>query len=185
MSRKVHAMFTIEALLVMPVVLFSVISVIYISFYLYDYCRIQGVSDLLLHKAALNLKHEADIETGEVFYENMEKKRLSYKAVSDSEKDNMEKLLMAKLSEGLLAAKITDIEISLNFSKIAVSVEGEFRVPIKGVAQMLFFKKVFKVTGERQLHNPADTVRISEVVLKLGSRIKGTDEVRKILESIY
>ena len=58
---KAKASFTIEAVFIMPIVLFTVVSIIYISFYLHDYCRMQGITDMVLHKAAMNLKHEADI----------------------------------------------------------------------------------------------------------------------------
>lgn len=184
MEKNVNGMFTIEAVLVMPVVLFTLISVIYMSFFLYDYCRIQGIADLILHKAALNLKHEADIETGKIDYENIGEQDVFYQVfgISDEKINHIKNLLAKQLSSGLLATQITDIEVSAGITKVAIKVEGEFQIPIKGVAK--FFKdRSFKLEAEEKLHNPAKTVRISEVVLKAASQIKGLDKLKEKFES--
>ena len=186
MSGKVYAKFTIEAVLVMPIVLFTIVFVIYLSFYLYDYCRIQAITDLLLHRAALNLKHEADIAEGDIFYDEIGRQGVFYQAfgISESKLNHMESFLADKLSKGLLATEVTDINVSANMLKVSVCVEGKFLIPIKGVAEMLFKERTVKVEAERELHNPANTVRMSEVVLDLGSKIKDLSEIKENLESL-
>jgi len=186
LTKKVHGIFTVEALLVMPIVLFVIVFVIYISFYLYDYCRIQGVAGSLLHKAALNLKHETDIETGKISYEEIGKQAVFYQAFSIPEYKikSMESLLAKKLSKGLLATEITNIKVSASNFKMTVYVEGIFQIPIKGVANLFANKGIIQVKAERQVHNPANTVRISEVILELGSKVEGLNDLKDILNTL-
>jgi len=186
MAKKVRAQFTVEAVFVMPIVLFAIVAVIYISFYLYDYCRIQATTDLLLHKAVLNLNHEVDIESGKIFYEDIGKQGIFYQVfgISDTKLNYIGNLLAEKLSRGLLATEIRDIKVSASMSKVAIYVEGEFRIPIKGAADLLFRKRTVIVEAERERHNPANTVRISEVILQSGSKIKGLDKLKENLEKL-
>lgn len=186
MNKKVHGSFTIEAVFVMPIVLFTVVSVIYLSFFLYDYCRIQGIADTILHKGALNLKHEADFETGNVFYEEIGNQGVFYQlsGISDSKIDMIENLLSAKLSKGLLVTKITNIEVSADILKVVIKIEGKLNIPIKGVAQMFSVDRIFMVEVKGKLHNPANTVRISEVILELGSNIKGLDKLKNKVKTL-
>jgi hypothetical protein len=186
LNKKIQASFTVEAVMVMPVVLFSIVFIIYLSFYLYDYCRIQGITDLLLHKATLNLKHEADIGSGVIFYEEIGRQGVFYQSlgISDSKIHNIECRLKEKLSKGLLVTKITDVNISADIYNISACVEGEFKIPVKGVANMLFKKRTVKVEAKRELHDPAQIVRISEVVLDLGSKIKGLNELKENLKAL-
>lgn len=186
MKKKVYGSFTIEALLIMPLVLFTILSIMYLSFYLYDFCKIQGLTDLVLHKAILNLKHEADIETGEVFYQVIGNQGVFYQlsGISHSKKQDIESILSKKLSKGLLATRITDIEVSANLFQLVIRIKGEFQIPIKGLAQIISIDRSFKVEAKAALHNPADAVRISEIILDMGSRIKGLSELKEKISMI-
>jgi len=186
LERKAHASFTVEAMLVLFVVIFAVFSVMYMSFFLFDYCRIRSVTDLVLHKAVFNYKHEADMETGIVYYDEIEDQEVFYQifGMSDSKINSIKTMLDKKLSKGLLATKVTDIQVTANMFKINIKVQGEFKIPIKGVAVMLFRKKHMELEVSERYHNPAKTVRISEIALELGSKIKGLDELKEKLQNL-
>ncbi|CRZ35745.1 TadE-like protein [Herbinix hemicellulosilytica] len=186
MSKTVNGKFTVEAALVMPVVLLAIVSVIFMSFYLYDYCRIQGITDSLLHKAALYLKHESDIENGKIFYEDIEKQGVFYQAFSipDYKIHSMESLLSKKLSRGLIATEVTDVKVSADSFKVIAYVEGVFQLPIKGIGILPINEKTVRVKAERKIHNPANTVRIYEVILELGSKINGLNKLEDKLKTL-
>lgn len=144
------------------------------------------MADHVLHKAVLNLKHEADIETGKVFYDKLSSQSIFYRVSGNTDKEiDIENLLTEKLSKGLLVSKIKSIEVSVNFLKIEINIEGELKIPVKGIVRLISEDKGFIIKTGAALHNPADAVRISEIALDLGVKIKGSNEleetVRKLL----
>ncbi|WP_276929647.1 TadE family protein, partial [Herbinix luporum] len=83
MKKKIQGSFTIEALLLMPIILFTIFFVLYLSFYFYDYCRVQAVADQFIHKLSINLKHESDIRTGKISYESIARNGVFYQAAGN------------------------------------------------------------------------------------------------------
>lgn len=179
MKTKIKASFTIEAVFVMPILLFTIVSIIYLSFYLHDYCRLQGVTDHVLHKATLNLKHEADIKTGRVNYDEINKGIFSKSLEgSDNKERDIETYLGQLLSKGFLASRVTDVQVSIRLQQVFIKVEGKFVSPIKGVQGIISSGKPMAIKVKATHHNPSDTVRMSEIILDTGSKIKGFDELK-------
>ena len=112
-SLSFNASFTIEAVFILPIVFFTIVFITYLSFYLHDYSRIQCITDGILHKAAMNIKHEADIGSGSVNYDEINKGLTSQIfADSDCKEDEIENYAASSLSKGLIATRITDIHVS-------------------------------------------------------------------------
>lgn len=177
---KIKASFTIEAVFIMPIVLFTMVFIIYLSFYLHDYCRIRGITDGSLHKAAMNLKHEADIDSGRVNYDEINKGLLSrIFENSDSKETEIENYISKLLSKGLIATRITDVHVSKKLLNISVRVEGSFKFPLRSLQWIISFDKAMVVEAKSSYHYPADSVRISEVILDTGSKIKGFDKIKE------
>lgn len=169
----------------MPIIFFSVLSVIYLSFYLYDYNRIQGIADHILQKAILNQKHEANIETGEVAYDVIGLGTISniFSNSENKEKD-IEYLLYKKLSNELLVTKIMNIDVSVSLLEVEIKIIGELKIPIKGLAYFISLYREYNIKAKSSIHNPADTVRISEVILDMGSKFKGYDNLKETISRL-
>lgn len=180
-----RASFTVEATFVMSIVLFIIVFIIYLSFYLHDYCKIKGYIDSVLHKATLNLKHEADIITGKVNYDEISKGIVSkIMGRDDSKEGEVEYHLNRLLSNGLLATKVDKINVSRGIFNITIRVEGMFYAPIKGIQRIISGDKAIIVETKAVYHYPADTVRFSEVILDTGSKIKGFDKLKEVIEKL-
>jgi hypothetical protein len=177
---KAKASFTIEAVFIMPIVFFTVVSIIYISFYLHDYCRMQGITDMVLHKAAMNLKHEADIGTGKVDYDEINRGLLSqiFKKADNKEKE-IDNYIRELLSKGLIATDITNVHVSKGVLELSIRVEGSFMFPLKGLQWVIAFDNTLVAEAKSTYHYPANFVRISEVILDTGSKIKGFDKIKE------
>lgn len=186
MKKKVSASFTIEAVFIMPIVIFIIVTIIYITIYLHDYNRMYCVTDRILHKAILNIKHESDIETGKLNYEEIKKQGVFYQifGISDEKEEDIENYLMEKLTEGLIATKIDEVDVKGSKLKMTIKVKGKFQIPIKGLSYIFSSKKNLLVEVSANNHNPADTIRISEVVLDTGSKIKGVNELIEKFEAL-
>lgn len=182
MDKKMKASFTIEAVFIMPIVLYTMVCIIYLSFYLHDYCKIQGITDMVLHKAVMNLKYSADIETGKVNYDEINKgifNRIFEK--SDLLERDIESYLGKSLSKGLIAISISNIHVSKGLGKISVRVEGRLKIPLKGVQGMISSNGNLIIEAKASNHYPADSIRISEVILDTGSKIKGFEKLKEKL----
>jgi hypothetical protein len=138
------------------------------------------MTDLVLHKAILNHKQVADIGTGKVNYDEINKGIFSkiFRNSNEEERD-IENYLSSLLSKGFFATRISDVHVSKETSNITIRVEGTFQIPLKGVQRMISGDKNLVVEAKAAYHNPADTVRISEVILDTGSKIKGFDKLKE------
>lgn len=180
------ASITVEAAYVMPIVIFTIFAIIYLAFYLHDNCRIQGIMDLTLNKAGMNVKHEGNIATGEVAYEKINDRSVFYLIFGNTqdEETQIQNILKQELSKGLFLAKVHDIQVKDDKFKIKVTIEADTKVSLPGISNLFIKLSEIKMTGEYPVHNPAETIRRIEVILDTGSRIKGVDKLKEKLEKI-
>lgn len=178
---------TVEAAFLMPIVIFAIFAIIYLAFYLHDVCRIQGIVDKTLQKAALCVKHEADLKTGKVNYQVIGDRGVFYLILGATDKDveQIQKYAQQELSQGLFITKATEIEATVGRFSLVLSVDTEIKVPIPWIKQWFQALSHGRITGEASVHNPAETIRRAEVVLETGSEIKGVDKLKEKLESIF
>ncbi len=175
---------TVEASFVMPIVIMTIFLLIYLSFYLHDICRIQGTVDLILHQAGFSLKHEADIATGEVDYQKINDRGVFYLLFGNmqEEEEQIYGLLKQTLAKKLFLVKIDEINVTVNKTKVEAVVKTDTQVNLP------VFSYLFELLPDREIkaacpvHNPAETVRYTEVILELGSEIKGVDELKEKIE---
>lgn len=178
------ASITVEAAFVMPIVIVTVFALIYLAFYLHDYCRLQGAMDKVLHKAAISVKHEADIKTGKVAYEAINDRGIFYLVFGSTQEDKMQILeyLKQELTGFLFITKINHVVVDVGKLNISMSVEAKASVRLP-IFQGLFdrFASISIEEGS-SVHNPAETIRFAEVILDTGSEIKGVKELKGKLE---
>jgi hypothetical protein len=178
---------TVEAAFIMPIVIFFVFALIYFAFYLHDICRIQSKIDLVLYKAGITVKHEADIVTGHVDYKKIGSRGVFYLLLgsTNEEEKQVQNYLCQELEEGLFLVKVDKIDVTVEKQKIVVSVETGTQVSLKGIKDL--FEPYSKIVrkGEYPVHNPAESIRCMEVILETGSGIKGMDKLKEKFERIF
>lgn len=184
--RKIRGSFTVEATLLLPMIIFIIYSMVFLSFYLHDRSRMEGVVDEVLHKGALSAKHEADIVTGRVDYENIGNRGVFYLLTGDTERQEKElsDYLQEISEQGFFLTEITDIRVEVRKLTIKITLEGEFEVPMKGILDFFHPNRKITVEAERGIHDPAEFIRISEVVLDTGNKIKGFEELKGRIDKI-
>jgi hypothetical protein len=185
-KRSINGSLTVEATLIMPIIILAIFSILYLTFYLHDTYRIQGEMDKVIHKSGLMLKHESQIETGNIFYDNINNRGVLYPVLGDTEADELQiqRYLQKELSKGLYIMEINGIDVTVDPWNISVSLTSEAKISIpliKNMAQS-YLKKEYKTTYPK--HNPEETIRMAEVILDTGSKIKGMDELKENLEGI-
>lgn len=183
-KREEKGSITVEAAFVMPVVVFCITALIYLAFYLHDYCRLAGTLDLVMHKACIAVKHEADISTGRVFYESFNNAGVfdDFEVGAKTKENRIEKYLAKELANGLFVGRIekSDVEVTGQTIKITVCAKADIRLPMFGRA----IDKITDIELQRScpVHNPAKTIRICELILDTGSKIKGINKIKDIVD---
>ena len=184
MKKKAKGSFTIEAALIMPIILFVILAITYLSFYLHDICRINALVDNALYRAQFLIKHEVDFMTSEINYHDINDRGVFYSIFGNAEKEeeDIKEYVAVLLERGLLLAHITDINVSVKGSDINISVQIKIKLPFKGAFNYIGSNEALTVEAFGKIHNSTESVRISEVVLDTGSKIKGMDKLKKKFE---
>jgi len=173
----------LEAAFVMPLVVLSVFALIYLSFYLHDYSRITGAIDLIMHKAGVGIRHEADLDTGWVYYDRINERGVFYALTGDffADEKRIEQLLIKELDGGLFISQISKAEVELGIQSINIklSAKADISLPLINTAAGSLLVMNFEV--RYPVHNPAETIRICELILDTGSKIKGMDKLKNAL----
>ncbi len=135
-NRKTDGYFTVEATLIMPVVLYVCIFIIYTGFYLYDKCVMKQDA----YRAAL---------TGSSIYRDDNQK--VYNAASDR---------VVKLAADKYIATDYSYIITVQ-NKVKVTIEGRLSQPFHGLASLIGKKKwVISESAESKCINPVVFIRI-------------------------
>jgi hypothetical protein len=186
MKKSVRGSVTVEAALVMPLIVFIIFALLYLTFFLHDKSRIQNAVDKTLHKAALTVKHEADISSGEVYYEDINNRGVFYLPFGSTEEEENKiwDYVSRELQNGLLIADISNIKVNAGKFKIQITVEADMPVSLPGIRQFLKNLSRIKIVESSQIHNPTEQIRVSEVILDTGLKIKGVEALKDKLDNV-
>ncbi len=179
-----RASITVEAAYVMPIVIFAVFAVIYLAFYLHDYCILQGAVDRTVRKADFYSNQVSDMEMGEIYYEAINSRGVFYPIFGDS--SDMEGQMRRVLKQGLEGRLFlydvvsTHAEADQYKIELILSAKRKINLPIFGKVFRSF--EAVSITGGCSIHRPAETVRFMEVIMDTASEIKGVSELKEKLE---
>ena len=116
---------------------FVVFALLYLSFYLHDKCRIQGIINKTLHNASITLKHEADIDTGNLSYETIGERGVFYLLMGNNDmKPPRSAILTARVIGGAILNKNCRGKFRGRKDQVKLSVETETSVSLYWVKQL-------------------------------------------------
>lgn len=168
----------------MPIVILTVFALIYLSFFLHDRCRLQGIVDQTLHMASLSFKHDADLSTGRAGYDHIGDRGIFYQLQGDRSESEKKLLtyLTSELSRGLWLIKIKNIQTTVHKQEIRLIVQTEASISIPFIKELFAPVAYSEIEGNSQVHDPVETIRCCEVILDTGSQIKGVSELKDKIE---
>lgn len=183
---KASGSITVEASYLFPIIIFTIFSFLYLAFFLHDRGILQGVTDEAVHKATVMFKQEVSLKTGEIKYERIGDRDIFYRILGDrlKEEKDLSQYLSEKLKGKLLHYRISSIDAAVTNRNITVMVEAKAKVEFPFLHRLMSPFHSITIVEEGRLHNPAEMVRLSEVILDTGSNIKGFEELRQSLEKL-
>lgn len=179
--------YTVEAAFVMPMIIFIVIALIYMSFYMHDKSRIQSILDTAITQSSLMIKHEMDSTNREIDYEHIDARGIYYPVIGSVEKERnaIIEMVKAQLSSGLFIANIENITVEADHLDIQIKVCARMKISILKVKEFFYGSGTqVTITSRGRVHYPAEFVRRFDVVEGVAHDIKGYDEIILKLQKI-
>jgi len=186
-NSTVRGSYTVEAALILPIILFIIIGLLYLGFYLHDMVKIQSKLDETSLKGREFIQYETDLYTGLVHYSSYRERTFLYPYFVDfSEKENtLTTYLRKQFDAGLFITKIDFTKVSVASNKISLLVQGHIEIPFQEVIQLLFPTGIdLQKESQVEIHNPVEFIRIFDVFSGALEKVKYIDEILQKLKNI-
>lgn len=180
--RRFEGSFTLEAVFIVPIVLFILFAVIDMSFYLHDQCVLHSVSDQLVFE----LCHVREKETGrkEVIYEDaQEQSSVLGLSLSREEKQRVNEVLRESLKQRLFISQYSGCEITILFHRLTLISIANARIPMPFLKMLLPGQEI-KVCSSGSIHDPAMTVRYEKMIYEEFERTKISTKLQELIEKV-
>lgn len=178
--KKVEGSYTLEATLIMSILIFVIFALIYMAFYLHDKSRIQGVLDKSLGKLGGIIRHEGCFDQGEPYYNRINQRDIFFIYTNNfDEQINMTKqYIQNELSGNLIIGDIKKIELVEDNEHVTASLIVHMTFPFERVKQLFTGAGTELVLSANGIiHNPVEFIRLFNTTAGVITKIKGADKV--------
>lgn len=159
---------TVEAVLLVPVVVMVMIALMFSSFYLHDRVVCQTVLEKHVQRQERLRKHPVEEEKGKIQYDRLnDSVVLGDIIVTKEEKSGLSKRIQEELKRRLWIGNV--LNVSCEISVISVTGEAVIvtRLPMRGLMKYLGgFQEEASFTVKAPVHNPEELVRAYTAVKK-------------------
>ncbi len=183
-AGSVKASITIEASYILPIVIFAIFSIIYLAFYLHDYCILQNAMDMTVHKASLYANQVSDMEENEIYYEAINSRGVFYQIAGDMSPVKQQILVKLKkeLEKGMFLYESISIQVEVNHYSIKISLQAKRKINLPIFGRIFKAMESTAIVTKNSIHRPAETIRGMEVIMSTAAELKGVDELKEKLE---
>ena len=144
--------FTLEASLIVPIVLLSTLGILLIGFYLYDLSVAKNFLNQEVSQITDTIKTNGKNDTGKFQQKELISRSLSYLLQSSYPRKAAEgkKRLKSKLQTQLIVSKVTRISITAGQNKVTGKVNLSFTIPVPVIGELTgrIWKNEITVTME-------------------------------------
>lgn len=186
-SLKVHsvkASITVEAAYILPIVIFAIFAVIYLAFYLHDYCILQNAIDMTSHKASLYANQVSNMEENEIYYEAINSRGVFYQLIGDTSpvKQQILENLKKELGKRMFLYRSVSIQAEVNPYNITISLKAKAKISLPIFGRIFQAMENTTMVTKTSVHRPAETIRGMEVIMSTAAELKGVSDLKEKLE---
>ncbi|WP_313133950.1 TadE family protein [Anaerocolumna sp.] len=186
-KSTVKGSYTVEAALILPMILFIIAGLLYLGFYLHDKVKIQSVINDISTKGRELIQYEADLKTGLIDYDHYQSRFFLYPYFSDfvEKENNINTYLAEELNRGLFIAKVDSVAVSVTFNRIRISVNGHMDIPFIEVKQLFTNSGLtFSDNNTMEIHNTEEFIRVLDVFSGVADKVKFIDDILQNLQKL-
>lgn len=194
----------VEASIVVPFIILSIISVIYIALLLFQHAYMQTLADSAAERGAViwSNKSKDIIIAGKLGIDDLGREGLYWRLIDPDKQDKESKVtgyIDSKMGgynllHGIDKKVTVELKDYIVYKKLVVRTESTYRLPLGNLLHMFGFEQYYKVSGESEaiIDDPTEFVRNVDFVLdterELESRYAGIrdmgEKMRGIIDSI-
>ena len=184
-KKELTASFTVEAAMVMPIVLFVVIALLYMSFYLHDLCVIRSISDQMVSELCHIKESGVGRSVKESGTESWVSENLSMLGVhlSDEDKSLIYSIMEDSLKGKLFLFSYEGCGVNVSFQRVTLQVETKISL-LSGTVQGFLPSSEIRTVSYGTVHQPSVSVRAEKLVFSEFERTKVFDNIQSLLSKV-
>lgn len=155
---------TVEAVFVIPIVIFVIFALMYLTFYLHDRVRVETIMEKALGKSDFLVLQRGNISGNSCNYEeiNEEKNWGYFQGSYEKQEEEIKEYLEGELNKGFFLLDIKDMDCEIDGFAVKIKIEMRETISLNPVKSFWGEEDVFKLERERILHSPEEILRIFE-----------------------
>lgn len=177
---------TVEAAVVIPMVIVVILSFLYFTLYLHDRVVMSCTLDEALLRVNQAINQPSNYITGEVHYEDLKKRSLLYSFEGDHSREELalKQYVKEQLETSFLISKLSTVEVKTGYSKRCVTAVAEVMFQPIPMFHFLTGHGVITQTIEIPTHHPSDFTRMWDNILDVAGGMKYYDKIVEVLQKI-
>ncbi|AEV68358.1 TadE/TadG family type IV pilus assembly protein [Acetivibrio clariflavus] len=204
---------TVEAALIIPIIFLSIITLIYVSIFLYEQAYIKSLADRAAERGAAIWKNpESDMYISLVKLEHFKDNDPYWKVIDYKEKSKKEKVenyiknslkqySILQSGDKKVPMNTTDIQFDVEvknylvYKKLTVTVKKNFKLPIGNILSIFGIGNTVSIQAKSEalINDPSEFIRNTDFAIDMGKRIdnltgnnfeKIKDKVNNFLDGI-
>lgn len=187
MRKKVEGNYTLEAAILLPLILFTITSLLYMALLLHDWKSAVGAVHLITMEGEAVARKSMDPAGGSINYEKYLSRGI-FESTRDysREETELEGVLKKYIEGEVIITSLEALEVELTGKSIRVTIKLEFQIPMVGVGR--FFKRSgtdYEYEDYKSFDNQPEFIRIFRVMMDTGENLPGVDKILSSLKKAF
>ncbi|MBD5088904.1 MAG: hypothetical protein HDT30_08880 [Clostridiales bacterium] len=178
-------MITLEAMFVFPLVFFLVITLCYMTFYLCDYTKLQGLVEIIAEEQVLCIKDKEKL-LEEVDYQKRKERGITfYLDGLSAEKNILVSTLKSMADKEKLFGKVESVSATIGHTKVSIQINMAISTGISKVHEYLGGSPFqYQINTSIPVHNPTEFTRAYTALQDTMESVKGSKKINEKLNEI-
>ena len=185
-GKMLSGSFSVEFIFIMPIIIFSLFAMLYLTFYEHDKVAIESKTNQLLMREAEYLTNAVDVQTGELDYESYMHRSILYPInfSKEEEQEKLQQILKKALPKQLCLSNIQNIASTVSYDNASVVVQAKLNVSNIPVLHYFQNQLSYQIEVSNETYNPMDFVRKYDSAISVLDNTKLYETLQTIAQKI-
>jgi len=187
MNKKAEGNYTLEAAILLPLILFIITALLYTALLLHDWKSAMGAVHLITMEGEAVARKSMEPVTGSIDYEKYLSRGI-FEGTRDytREETELEGVLTKYIEDKGFITSIEDLKVELTSKGIRIYIYLEFNLPITGISKL--FKKSgtdYKYEDYKSFDIQPEFIRVFRIMMDTGENLPGADTILSSLKKAF